>query len=504
MPRALAFCMALAVIVSSPSTRGQQAIVPAVDPVPLPVMAAADAQAFADAAAGRRDYFPGEVIVKFKAGVAPQAQQRALDGIRSRPSVDRLQWIGDAALLRDPSQPDARVLAAQLASQPEVEYAQPNYLRHRTLTPNDTGYASRQWNLRAIDMPRAWDINPGGKPDVIVAVLDTGLTTFSGSMTARTWNGSAIQTLAVPFATNPDLSPSRVVMPNDFVSGGGTTVLDTDGHGTHVSSTIGEDTNNSSLDAGIAYNVQIMPVKVCASYWDVQFAMSAAGIPGFADPDAGGCPTSAIAAGIRYAADNGARIINMSLSGDGASPNEQSAMQYALDKGVFFALAAGNSKQSGNATQYPAFYAQSMSGVMAVGATNRSGGRASYSSTGSYVEIAAPGGDPLDSDELGSGYIWQSTLRPSTNRPSLVLFPRFDSYAEVGYAGTSMASPHVAGVAALLYSQGITKPSAIELAIKKTAKFLGTPSATDPTRNDDTGAGLIQARTALFGLGLRK
>jgi serine protease len=141
---------------------------------------------------------------------------------------------------------------------------------------------------------------------------------------------------------------------------------------------------------------------------------------------------------------------------------------------------------------------------MAVGATNRSGKRASYSSTGSYVEIAAPGGDPLDSDSAGNGYIWQSTLRLSVTDPALVLFPRFDTYTEVGYAGTSMASPHVAGVAALLYSQGITRPSAIEQAIKKTAKFLGTPGAADATRNDDFGSGLVQPRPALFGLGLRK
>jgi serine protease len=141
---------------------------------------------------------------------------------------------------------------------------------------------------------------------------------------------------------------------------------------------------------------------------------------------------------------------------------------------------------------------------MAVAATNRSGNHASYSSTGTYVEIAAPGGDPLDTDVGGNGYIWQSTIRPSVSDPSSVRFPRFDSYAEVGYAGTSMASPHVAGVAALLYSQGITKPAAIEAALTKTAKFLGTASGAGATRNDDFGAGLVQARTALFGLGLRK
>jgi serine protease len=502
--RAIACAAAFAVIVSSPLTRGQQTVDAQPAPVQGGVMAAADAQAFADAAAERLDYLPGQVIVRFKDGVDVQGEQRALDALRSRPAVDRLQWMGEFAVLRDASQPDARVLSEQLASQPEVAYAQPNYLRRKSLAPNDTGYAPRQWNLQTIDMPHAWDINAGTRGDVTVAVVDTGITNFTGSLQFKTWNGSAIQTITVPFTSNPDLAVSRLVSATDFITGGGTTTLDTDGHGTHVSSTIGEDTNNNLLDAGIAYNARIMPVKVCASYWDVQFAMSAAGIPGFADPDAGGCPTSAIAAGLHYAADNGAKVINISLGGDGASPTEQAALQYALDKGVFIAIAAGNSKLEGNPTQYPAFYGQSMQGVMAVGATNRSGNRASYSSTGSYVDIAAPGGDPSDSDAAGNGYIWQSTLRPSVSDPSLVLFPRFDAYAEVGYAGTSMASPHVAGVAALLYSQGITKPAAIEQALKRSAKFLGTPSPSDPSRNDDFGSGLIQPRTALFGLGLRK
>jgi serine protease len=501
MGRRLAFVSVLFIGVASIFIRAQQAE-PAAGP--LSFMSAADAQAFADAAAGQLDFLPGEVIVRFKDGVERSAQQRALDVIRSRPSIDRLEWHGDYAVLRDPSQPDARVLAEQLGAQPEVAYAEPNRLRRKSLTPNDTGYSPRQWNLQAIDMPKAWDINPGARADIIVAVVDTGVTTFTGNLTAPTWNGSAIQTITLPFATNPDLSSSRLASPSDFVTGGGTTVLDTDGHGTHVSSTIGEDTNNNLLDAGLAYNVRIMPVKVCASYWDVQFSFSAAGNRGFVPRDSGGCPTSAIASGIRYAADNGAKVINLSLSGEGESPTEQAAMQYALDKGVFIAIAAGNAKQSGNPTQYPAFYAQSMAGVMAVGATNRSGNRASYSTTGNYVEIAAPGGDPLDSDATGSGFIWQSTIRPSVSDPALVLFPRFDAYGEVGYAGTSMASPHVAGLAALLYSQGITKPSAIESAIVKTAKFLGTPSPTNPARNDDFGAGLIQPRTALFGLGLRK
>jgi len=141
---------------------------------------------------------------------------------------------------------------------------------------------------------------------------------------------------------------------------------------------------------------------------------------------------------------------------------------------------------------------------MAVGATNRSGNRAFYSNTGSYVEIAAPGGDSRDSDNTGSGFIWQSTIRPSVSDQSLVLFPVFNLYGEVAFSGTSMATPHVAGLAALLFSQGFKTPAQIEQAIRKTAKLIGAPSSAGSQRNDDVGFGLIQPRAALFGSGIKK
>jgi serine protease len=486
------------VIARPPRLAGQLA------PGPMAVMPAARAAAFVDAAARGLDYLPGEVLVKFKDGVVPSRRQRALDALRSRPSVDALEWTGEVAILRDPSQPDANVLAAQLAAQPEVLYAEPNRIRRHSSTPNDPGYAPRQWNLQSLDFPKAWDINPGAASSVIVAIVDTGITTENTTRTVATWNGTAIQTITVAYATNPDLAVSRLVSPIDFVTNGGSTVLDSDGHGTHVSSTVGEDTNNALFDAGIAYNARIMPVKVCTSYWDVQFAFSAAGGRGFVPLDPGGCPSSAIGAGIRYAVDNGAKVINLSLTGSDPSTTERDAIAYAVGKGAFVAIAAGNEKLEGNPTQYPAFYASTIEGAMAVGATNRSGNRAFYSSTGSYVEIAAPGGDSRDSDASGNGFIWQSTIRPSLSDPEVVTFPRFDSYAEVGYSGTSMATPHVSGLAALLVTRGVTTPAAIEQLIRKTAKFLGTPGATNANRNDEFGFGLIQPRPALFGYGIRK
>jgi serine protease len=488
------------VVIVAPGSRaiGQQG------QTPVAAMSPERTDEFIEAASRGLGYLPGEVVIRFRDGIGPRRQQRALDALRSRPPVESLEWHGEIAVLRDASQPDATLLADQLRSQPEVVYAEPNYLRHHASTPNDTGYSPRQWNLQAIDMPRAWDINPGANAGTIVAVVDTGVTTFTGNMTFKTWNGTAIQTVSIPFSTNPDLSSSRLVSPMDFVTNMGSTVLDTDGHGTHVSSTIGEDTNNAFLDAGIAYNARIMPVKVCQSYWDVQFEFSAGGGRGFVPSDSGGCPITAIRDGIHYAADNGAKVINLSLSGTGPSITEQDAISYAISKGVFVAIAAGNAKLDGNPVEYPASYAPGLGGAMAVGATNRSGNRAFYSSTGSYVEIAAPGGDSHDSDDSGSGFVWQSTILPSVSDPEKVIIPRFDMYGEVGITGTSMAAPHVAGLAALLYSQGITTPASIEQAIKKTAKFLGTPSATDATRSDEFGFGLIQPRTALFGMGIRK
>jgi serine protease len=458
---------------------------------------AAELSALAEAVDRKLTYVPYQVLVKFKSGVSQSGQQRALMALRSRPAVSDLKWSGDVAVLTDASQPDATVLSAQLKEQPEVQYAEPNYIRHVSATPNDPSFSSRQWNFQALDLPRAWDISPGGSRNVTVAVLDTGMTTVTSSFSARTWNGIGFQTIVVPFAVNPDFSADRFVAPMDFFTGDGATVLDLHGHGTHVGSTIGEDTNNNLALAGIAYKVKMMPVKVCGGYWDLQFAWSASGMTGFFPPIDSLCDSFDISQGIRYAADNGARVINLSVGGDDASSAEQDAIKYAVGKGVFVAIAAGNSYADGNAPQYPAAFAKTIDGAMAVSAVGRSLNHAWYSSSGSYVEIAAPGGNDLDGGT--SGMIWQSTILQSDSDPDFIIFPRFDRYAETPEEGTSMASPHVAGIAALVMSRGLTNPAAVESVIKATAKDLGAPG-----RDDLYGSGLVQPRTALLGFGFAK
>jgi serine protease len=460
-------------------------------PFPL-VMTRDQAENLITAWNDRLPYIPGEVLVKFRAGTDAATQSRALSAVRG--GEVRSRWIGDVLLVDAPSEKDSVALASALERQPEVEWAQANYFRSTLKAPNDPSY-NRQWNFDAIDMVRAWDINGGANSSITVAVIDTGVTVINTPIAFTLWTGTRFANVGVPFSTNPDLSTARIGTSADFAFWAGP-VLDMVGHGTHVAGTVLEETNNSFGLAGIAYQARLMPLKACLGYWELQILQSTSNIPGFVDPrNDGGCPDSAIAQAIRFAADNGAQIINLSLGGPGASPIELNALQYAVGKGVFVAMAAGNDFLQGNPVEFPAAYAAQIDGAVAVGATGRSNKRAFYSSTGPYVELAAPGGDFRDGGL--AGLVYQTSILPEDFDPFSVIEPRFDRYAEVPEEGTSMAAPHVAGVAALLYSQGIKSPRVIEAALKRFAKDLGTTG-----RDNEFGFGLIDARTTLRGLGL--
>jgi serine protease len=419
-------------------------------------------------------YVAGRVLVKFRGG--DHAETVAID-----PSAD----------------PEA---AARLyAARGDVEFAQPDYRAHYDFRPNDPLFAN-QWNLSALRMEQAWDVNPGATSSVIVAVLDGGMAydtatyqynSFAVSVGGRRY--PSLGRVTVPFAAAPELAgPNRFVAPRDFIWDDDAPV-DLDGHGTHVAGTIGQLTNNGLGVAGMAFNVRLMPVKVIGGDWVLIF-----GAPNEAT-------TSVVASGIRYAADNGAQVINMSIGfeGGGPLPAIEEALRYAVGKGVFVSVSAGNDFDNGNPEEALAEIAAQMEGVMSVAAVNRDLNRAFYSSSRSSVEIAAPGGDVRSGP---SGGVVQQTydpiasaIEPLSSPVALYHAPRYDVFGYEAYQGTSMAAPHVAGLAALLVQQGITKPAAIEAAIKRFATDRGVTG-----RDDDFGFGLISPRETLRGLGLTR
>ena len=443
-----------------------------------------------DRSARRQDpYLRGSLIVKFKSGVSASDRVRALSTIDGSPTSSPPYADFDIVTIAPDADPEAA--ARELSARPDVEYAQARYRVHPTFVPNDPLY-SRQWNFPALDMERAWDINPGASSDVIVAVIDSGVA-YGNAMVRFT--GIAVRGLPalgpvdVPFAAAPELGgPQRFVAPRDFIWNDATP-FDLDGHGTHVAGTIGQVTNNGIGVAGMAFNVRIMPIKVIDTDWDEIFDS-----PGIGTDDV-------VARGIRYAVDNGARVLNLSFGRGGfPAPVVRGAVEYAVSHGAFVVVAAGNEFESGNTPNRVADFARQIDGMVAVGATGRTGGRAYYSNTGPYIELMAPGGDGRRNGT--SGGILQQTLDQNvvdrySSGPARFGPPRFDMFVYDFYQGTSMAAPHVAGFAALLMQQGITSPAAIEAIMKRYATDLGAPG-----RDDENGDGLINPRAALRGMGL--
>ncbi|MCL4370490.1 MAG: S8 family peptidase, partial [Chloroflexi bacterium] len=324
------------------------------------------------------------------------------------------------ARLGVPADREAEALSL-LKSNPLVEWAEPDHLRSTMTVPNDQLYKQFQWNLRAIGMEQAWDITTGS-PNVIVAVLDTGVD-----------------------STHPDLA-GKLIPGYDFLNDT-PDPADDSGHGTHDAGIIGAASNNNLGIAGIAWQSRIMPLKVLNS--------------------SGVGPDSAISRGIIYAADHGARVINMSFGSPNTSQTLAAAVRYAYDKGAVLVAAAGNTAKLDNAVIYPAAFDQ----VLAVGATDESDKVADFSQHHSYVGVSAPGVHIVSTFWRGAGY---------------------GSY--VSASGTSEAAPEVAGLAALLLSANpaLTNKQVRQI-IESTADDLGAPG-----KDEYYGTGRINARKALL------
>lgn len=364
--------------------------------------------------------------------------------------------------------------AAELSNDPDVEYAVPNYKAHVSAIWNDPGrsgeaggWTSLQWNFigeASVNAPDAWDLAaalgaPGGR-GVVVAVIDTGV---------------AYETRG-PFQRAPDLRRRTFVRGYDFVDGD-KHPNDEFGHGTHVAGTIAQGTNNSSGVTGLAYNARIMPIRVL--------------------DENGEGDAHAIARGIRYAAKNGAQIINLSLEFDPSITARQvpdiiRAIKFAHKKGVLVIAAAGNEADASVA--YPARAKHTIS----VGATTEHQCQADYSNSGSGLDISAPGGGN-DAPNFDNALDEQNCRPELTGRDiyqqTFVRNPRTFGLPS-GYQGTSMAAPHVSATAALVIATRRLgknpEPGAVASHLRRTSRDLG-PEGYD-TRY---GHGLIDAAAAL-------
>jgi serine protease len=248
-------------------------------------------------------------------------------------------------------------------------------------------------------------------------------------------------------------------------------------HGTHVASTIAEATNNGVGVTGLAFGVSLVSVKV----------LDDRGVGSF----------FGIAEGIDYAAsftqggERPVKVINLSLGGEGFSQAVQNAINRAVAAGVVVVAASGN--ESRGTVSFPA----ALDNVIAVGAVDARKQRARYSNFGTALDVVAPGGD-LRRDDDGDGRpdgVLQQAFDPDT----AAITGRYDDFAYFFVDGTSTATPHVAALAALLVTQGITDPAAVQAAIESTAEDLGPAG-----RDDQYGHGLIRPDQALKGLGLNR
>jgi serine protease len=349
------------------------------------------------------------IVVGLRPGALAASALAAADGVQVG-AVPRLR----AVVVRVAPAHRAAALRALRRSR-AVRYAEP--LRHLEALDEvapDPG-RPQQWGLDAIGADAAWTVTRGA--GIVVAVVDTGV------------------------APAPDLAGH--VLPGWNILARNDDATDDNGHGTHVAGTIAEIGGNGLAESGVAPEASILPVKVL---------------------DATGGGTDAdVAAGIVWAADHGARIINLSLGGDEESAVLADGVAYARSKGVLLVAAAGN---DGGPVGVPA----RLAGVLAVGAVDANRVRAPFSAGGRALDLVAPGVGILQQTLDGAG-----------------------GYADRSWSGTSMASPQVAGVAALTLAAGRAKTAlGVARLLTRTALDLGVAG-----RDPAYGAGLVRADAAL-------
>ncbi|MEU0341540.1 S8 family serine peptidase [Streptomyces bobili] len=414
------------------------------------------------------------LIIGYKSAAAEASSNQAAEadaaakGKKTGEDLDFERRLGTGAALVDLGSgltgADVAEVVAEYRADPQVAYVVPDRLNTAKADPNDTEYA-KQWDLyeatAGMSVPGAWTTTTG--TGVTVAVIDTGYVAHTDLAANIVGGYDFIADTAV--SVDGDGRDSNPADPGDWYNanecGSGIPASTSSWHGTHVAGTIAAVTNNGKGIAGIAHGAKISPVRVlgkCGGYdSDIIDAITWAS----------GGTVSGVPANT-----NVAKVINMSLGGDGACTSAtQSAINAAVSRGTTVAVAAGNENDN-VANHSPG----NCNNVISVAATSRTGAKASYSNYGSLVDISAPGGQT--STGTANGIL--STLNSGTKTAST------ESYAY--YQGTSMATPHIAGLVALMKSANSSlTPAQIETAVKSNARAL--PGAC----SGGCGAGLADA-----------
>lgn len=412
------------------------------------------------------------IVVRFADGLAA-AQEEAVAAALGAPRLTRPR-AGRFVRVAVPDGETPESLAARFRAQSSVRWAETDPLVRAAVDRVSAGFATddplfdRQWNLQRIGLAEALDRNPVAGANVLVAVIDTGVAYGSGP--------------SFPRRRGPDLELTRFLPGTDLVDGddepfdegsGATATSPRFGHGTFAASIIAAAANNAFAGTGIAPRVDLMAVRVL-------------GRDGFGT-------NSGVAEGILFAAQHGARVINLSLGGTSGSQSLAEAVAEAHRRGVVLVAAAGNEAEDdefddelGRDVAWPARYPQ----VIAVGATTFAGARATYSNFGPNLDLVAPAGQ--DNASVGGGrldgVLATSFLHDPGSGGTL--------YGAFWATGTSFACPQVAAVAALLVSIGVDDPDAVRAMLQLTARDLFAPGY-DTT----SGHGELDAAAAHRGLG---
>ncbi len=373
-------------------------------------------------------------------------------------------------LERKLDRPGLTAVMERLRQDPDIEYVEPDLLLKPQAVPTDPRY-NEQWHYfeptAGLNLPDAWNTTQG--EGVVVAVIDTGYRPHPDLVDNLLPGYDMISDSTI--AQDGDGRDGDALDPGDWAPAGacgeGEPEQGSSWHGTHVAGTVAASTNNGTGIAGVAYKAKVVPIRVlgrCGGYTsDIADAMiwgaggSVAGVPANANP---------------------AQVLNLSLGGGGSCGNTtQNAINTARSLGATVVVAAGNSNTNASNAN-PA----NCDGVVTVASVDRSGGRAWYSNYGDVVDVAAPGGD---TSVASNGVL--STLNSGSQGPEA------DNYAF--YQGTSMATPHVAGAAALLYSLDPSlTPDAVESLLASTARSF-------PATCDQCGSGIVDATAAVAALG---